>query len=264
MSSILVLLPSLRKKNREPHSQQEKVGAKRVKIALEELFLPTPHHPSFTSFFTFSFAPFSIWVRENLCYLMSSFFWEKKVLPFFGKIEFLHWFCHPQSHGKEANFCNLILSTVEKDVQNCSLEPQAGWSLSLLSLDFATEIFAFLSEKTPAAWISSSLHAPPTAGLWSRCYWGMTQRCFSCLWDGFLQTPPHYQESSEPVLFWSSRRFSIKAPARLSAFCSLDNLRQSRTTPSLQKLEILSSSLSLPHQKSLWNWPFGDLLMPRM
>lgn len=44
MSSILVLLPSLRKMNREPHSQQEKVGAKRVKILLEELFLPIPHH----------------------------------------------------------------------------------------------------------------------------------------------------------------------------------------------------------------------------
>lgn len=116
MSSTLVLLPSLRKKNREPHSWQEKVGAKRVKIALEELFLPTPHHPSFSSFFTFSFAPFYIWVKESLHYLMPSFFWEKKFLPFFGKTKFLHWFCHPQSHGKNltspTNY--LILSTVEK------------------------------------------------------------------------------------------------------------------------------------------------------
>lgn len=96
-SSILVLLPSLRKMNREPHSEQEKVGAKRVKIAMEELFLPTP---CFSSFFTASFAAFSTWAKENLHYLMPNFIWEKKVLPFFAKIKFLHLLCCPQSHGK--------------------------------------------------------------------------------------------------------------------------------------------------------------------
>lgn len=44
---------------------QEKVGAKAVKIALEELFLPTPLHPSSSSFFTFSFAAFCTWAKEN-------------------------------------------------------------------------------------------------------------------------------------------------------------------------------------------------------
>lgn len=209
MSSILVLLPPLRKKNREPHSQQEKVGAKRVKIALEELFLPTPHHPSFSSFFTFSFAPFYIWVKESLHYLLPSFFWEKKLLPFFGKIKFLHWFCHPQSHGKNltspTNY--LILSNVEKNVQNCSLEPQAEpclswhWALQRRFLLFSQRKHlqpGFLLPCMLALQLNRDRGVP-----------GDTQRCFSCLWNWFLQTPPQCQESSELVLFWSSRSFLL-------------------------------------------------------
>jgi len=44
---------------------QEKVGAKAVKIALEELSLPTPLHPSSSSFFTFSVTAFCTWAKEN-------------------------------------------------------------------------------------------------------------------------------------------------------------------------------------------------------
>lgn len=52
----------------------------------------------------------------------------------------------------------------------------------------------------------------------------------------------------------------IEAQPRLSAFWSLDNPRQRRTAPNLQKLEISSFSLSLPHQRSLWIWPLGDAI----
>lgn len=79
---------------------QEKVGAKVVKIALEELFLPTPLHPSSTSFFTFSFAAFCMSAKENRLYLMPNCFREKKVRSFFGRRKFLHWFLCPRSHGK--------------------------------------------------------------------------------------------------------------------------------------------------------------------
>lgn len=44
---------------------QEKVGTQVIKIALEELSLPTPLHPSSSSFFTFSFTAFCSWAKEN-------------------------------------------------------------------------------------------------------------------------------------------------------------------------------------------------------
>lgn len=79
---------------------QEKMGPKVVKIALEELSLPTLLHSSSSSFFTFSFTAFCTWAKENRLYLMPSFFWEKKALSLFGRRKFLHWFHCPWSHGK--------------------------------------------------------------------------------------------------------------------------------------------------------------------
>lgn len=61
--SILVLRLSFSKKDERKSALAAvalhgKVGAKAVKIALEELSLPTPLHPSSSSFLTFSFAVF--------------------------------------------------------------------------------------------------------------------------------------------------------------------------------------------------------------
>lgn len=68
--------------------------------------------------------------------------------------------------------------------------------------------------------------------------------------------------SSVPGEFFSGALGDLftEAQPRLSAFCSLDNLRQTRTAPNLQKLEISSFPLSILHQNSLYNWPGGDTI----
>lgn len=131
-----------------------------------------------------------------------------------------------------------------------------GWALSLMSLDFAAEIFAFLSERTPAAWISSSLYAPPTAALFLVYFPEMLLLPVGLISADTSSMPWEFRAGS----FWSSRRPFDRSSTQTFSFWSLDNPRQRRTAPNLQKLEISSFSLSLPHQRSLWIWPLGDTI----
>lgn len=93
----------------------------------------------------------------------------------------------------------------------------------------------------------------------SPCSWIVTQVLLGCgpemillSGDRFLQTPPQCQESSEPVLFWRSRRTFYKSSSQTFSFLLIGQSEIKQNSPKFTKTRIFFLTLPpSPSKKSL-------------